>query len=299
MSGWIKWEKDLETDPRFIRLVRSVRNACVTGALQDVLPANAIVSLTMGCLMKFWSYADTHIRADDTLDLGVEDIDELVGLPGFAQAMPDDWLVSLGESQVELPGYQEHNGVEAKKRDLAQKRMANKRARDRHGSGEQKRNASERMRNASVTTASLDQTRPDQTKTRPERAERARASPPGNGVIDCGTNLTRSAEDIAAMRAATADAWRGERGLSEPAMEAWLEHCAKLEPPKLVKPHESLALAKLLVSFGDADAQMRVVRECAANGWRNLRDTTAGRRRSAEPERKRWEPPPDPPGDAT
>ncbi len=164
MSGWIKWEKDLETDPRFVRLVRQLRNACYAsvtyGSNQPVstaLPPALANTLTIGCLTKFWSYADTHIRADDTLDLGADDIDDLVGVPGFAAAMPEDWLRVIDHQHVELPGYQDHNGVAAKKAALAQKRMDRKRTRDRHAHVTQERNGC-------VTSASLDQTKPDQTR---------------------------------------------------------------------------------------------------------------------------------------
>ncbi len=153
MSGWIKWEKDLETDPRFVRLVRHVRNRCVTDASHAALAP----SLTAGALLRFWVYADTHIRENDQLDLGLEDIDDLVGLSGFSEGMPEDWLVVVDDTTVELPGYQEHNGVAARKRDLAQKRMQRKRLRDRDATVTQEGNAS-------VTGASPDQTRPDQKK---------------------------------------------------------------------------------------------------------------------------------------
>lgn len=151
MGGWVKWEKDLETDPRFVRLVRKMRDTCHAGALQ----ASAATSLAMGCLLRLWSYADTHIRTDNTLDLGTADIDDLVGVPGFAVSLPEDWLRLIDDGTVELPQYQEHNGVEAKKKDLAQKRQERKRSRDRHA-------AVTNERDASVTSALPDQTRPDQ-----------------------------------------------------------------------------------------------------------------------------------------
>lgn len=205
MSGWVKWEKDLETDPRFVRLVRQMRNARYAGVTQEsngsvlgVLPATVLVSLTMGCLMKFWAYADTHIRTDNTLDLGFADIDELVGISGFASSLPEDWLVNIDESHVELPGYQQHNGIAAKKAALAQKRMENKRTRER-------RNGSvtpvTHQRNGRVTGASLDQTRPDQTKTETIRksdgspvAGRERKdsrAPPRDQVQDDFENMAR------------------------------------------------------------------------------------------------------------
>lgn len=157
MSGWIKWEKDLETDIRFVRLSRHVRDTCHAGALRERLPHNAIVSLTIGALMKIWSYADTHIRADDTLDLTFDDIDDLVGLPGFAAGMPSDWLVKRDEQCVELPGFQEHNGTVAKKRDLATKRQQRHRASQKEEDVTPERDS----RNAGALP---DQTRPDQTK---------------------------------------------------------------------------------------------------------------------------------------
>jgi hypothetical protein len=194
MAGWVKWEKDLETDPRFTRAVRKVRellrDASVTTVTHErdagvperdtcvpvTLSDRIVPIVTMGCLLKLWSYADTHIRSDDTLDLGLADIDELVCLPGFAGALPEDWLVEIDDGHVELPGYQAHNGVEAKKRDLNAKRQERKRSRlQRDGSV----TPVTQQRDASVMGALPDQTRPDQTKTRPESRARAsaRASP--------------------------------------------------------------------------------------------------------------------------
>lgn len=150
-GGWVKWEKDIEEDPRFKRMVNRLRNTSVTSAL----PERTVVSLVSGCLLKLWSYADSYVRADDTLDLGPDDIDALVGLPGFATAMPIDWLVVVDDQHVELPDFQTHNGIVAKRKALTQKRVANFR---------------QRISNDGVTpeeppsnaAALPDQTRPDQ-----------------------------------------------------------------------------------------------------------------------------------------
>jgi hypothetical protein len=136
MSGWIKVEKSLDDDPRVIRMVARLRNADVTLGSRAPL-------LVIGALVKFWWYADTHIRQDDTLDLSPSEIDEMVGLPGFCDLLPECWLRQVDGNCVELPDFQKHNGVEAKKRAVTQKRVS------RH------RNA------ASVTPALPDQTRPD------------------------------------------------------------------------------------------------------------------------------------------
>lgn len=120
MSGWIKLEKDRKEDPRVIRMARELRNASVTH--ERFTPA-IHVTLVLGCLDVLWCYADTHIREDDTLDLGPDEIDELVGLEGFTSLMPSDWLEVLDANRVKLPDFHAHNGTESKKKALSQKRQ--------------------------------------------------------------------------------------------------------------------------------------------------------------------------------
>jgi hypothetical protein len=150
VSGWIKFEKDVRTDPRFLRMLKAhvtqVRITPALGATQLV-----------GALVNLWCYADTHIREDDTLDLGTHEIDELIGIEGFAALMPVDWLEVVHEHCVKLPGFQEHNGTDAKKKALTQKRVARHRI----------RNVTQERINGAVDSnahALPDQTRPDQTK---------------------------------------------------------------------------------------------------------------------------------------
>lgn len=144
MSGWIKLEKSLHDDPRVLRMASRIRNADVTLGER----ARAIV---LGALAQLWWYADTHIREDDTLDIGKSELDDIVGVPGFSDLIPPDWLEVIDENTIKLPGFQTHNGVEARRRALGAKRAS--RHRDKS--------------NAEVTqVASPDQ---DQTKTRPDQ----------------------------------------------------------------------------------------------------------------------------------
>jgi len=145
MSGWIKWEKDLESDPRVLRMARELKRLCNA-------PAFSPVTLVCGGLIRLWSFADTHIREDDTLDLGVGELDELIGITGFCSLMPEDWLREVDEKTVELPGFQDHNGVEARKKALTQKRVETHR----------KRKSVTKSVTEELTTALPDQTRPDQ-----------------------------------------------------------------------------------------------------------------------------------------
>lgn len=150
MSGWIKWEKDLENDPRVLRMVRELKLTCNAPAL----PERTFVTLVSGALLRLWSYADTHIREDDTLDLGAKDLDGYIGVDHFCSVLPADWFKEIDENTVELPGFQAHNGVEARKKALTQKRV-------------------ETHRKRKGVTPALTTALPDQTKTRPRPEERA------------------------------------------------------------------------------------------------------------------------------
>jgi hypothetical protein len=66
------------------------------------------------------------------LPLGIDELDEVVGLPGFCALLPADWLVPVDEHSVELPEYHAHNGTEAKKRAVTQKRVSRHRAKALH-----------------------------------------------------------------------------------------------------------------------------------------------------------------------
>lgn len=148
MSGWIKLEKDRRDDPRVLRMARELRHAGVT---HERFTAAMHVTLVLGCLDVLWCYADTHIRNGDTLDIGADDVDELVGLKGFCGLMPVDWLVVLDANRVQLPDFHAHNGTEPKRKALNQKRQ-------------------ERHRNAPVTSPSrstVTDALPDQDQTRP------------------------------------------------------------------------------------------------------------------------------------
>lgn len=127
MSGWIKLEKDRREDPRVLRMARELRNAGVT---HERFTHNAHVTVILGCLDVLWCYADSHLREGDTLDLGVDQIDELVGLQGFCDLMPPDWLEVVDAQRVKLPDFHAHNGTEAKKKAQSQKRQERKRNAD-------------------------------------------------------------------------------------------------------------------------------------------------------------------------
>lgn len=155
--AWIKFEKDLLTDPRVLRIAKTLQArwklyeeiAAGDGlgmSNDEALPA---VTLVCGALVRIWSLADTHVGTDDVLPLGFDELDEHLGIPGFCALLPADWLVRIDDTSVKLPNFHAHNGTEAKRNAVTQKRVA-----------------AFRSRNAPPL--------PDQTKTRPDhRSTRA------------------------------------------------------------------------------------------------------------------------------
>jgi hypothetical protein len=121
VSGWIKVDKDLGETIRFRRVVRRLRDS--SNALRSVTDALA-VTIVLGGLQRFWIYADSHICDNNTLDITPDEINELVGIEGFAQALPADWLQVLDSNQVQLPDFVEHNGSSEKQRRNNARRQA-------------------------------------------------------------------------------------------------------------------------------------------------------------------------------
>lgn len=113
VARWIKSSKDLREDPRVLLMAKTLRASLVTC---DILLRHAAVSFVVGCLHVLWAYADTHISEDDTLALGADDIDELVGLRGFCNLLPPDWMQVLDADHVKLPDFTVHNVTESTRR---------------------------------------------------------------------------------------------------------------------------------------------------------------------------------------
>lgn len=162
MSGWIKVEKDLGTDPRVLRMASRLRNDDVTLGSRSKL-------VVIGALVTLWWYADTHIGDDDVLPIGADQIDELVGVAGFCEVMPTDWLEIIDANSVRLVEYFAHNGSVAKTRALGQKRQETHRKNTPKPS---------RTRNAGVTRDALpDKNRLDKTREEEEKNTSASATP--------------------------------------------------------------------------------------------------------------------------
>jgi hypothetical protein len=155
LSGWIRIEKGLSESIRFKRVVRRLKESNALRNVSDVTE-QLLVTACLGAIARLWNYADSHITDDNRIDATFDEIDDLVGIPGFAAALPSDWLVKVDEETVELPNFLEHNGTSAKQRSDNARRQAEWRARQKDGQS----NGDVTGRNAS-NAARPDQTRPD------------------------------------------------------------------------------------------------------------------------------------------
>lgn len=163
MSGWIKIDKDLSESLRFKRVVRKLRES--SNALRGVTSHVTAHTIVLGALARLWVHADTHIQNDDVLEATTDEIDELVGVDGFAAALPADWLQVVDPEHVKLTDFLAHNGGSARERKQGAKRQAAYRSR-------------KQARNVTDSNALRDEPRPDQKRleeTRPEEDIRTRA----------------------------------------------------------------------------------------------------------------------------
>lgn len=160
MSGWIKLDKTLVESLRFKRLAKELSRSVTRDVTRGVICDETIA---LGALARLWLYADTHIGDDNLLEATLDEIDEIVGIQGFAQLMPIDWLKVIDSHHVELPNFLGHNGTSARMRKQGAERQA--RYRHRKSGALQQRDVtqSNALRNAS-NDARPDQTRPDQTR---------------------------------------------------------------------------------------------------------------------------------------
>ena len=111
MSGeWIKIEITLPNKPEVIRIGRALG-----------LSPEAVC----GYLIRFWGWASSNSVDGFVTQLALRDIDMIVTLPGFADAIVAvGWLRQEPDTdRLALPNFDRHNGESAKKRGLTAKRQ--------------------------------------------------------------------------------------------------------------------------------------------------------------------------------
>lgn len=124
MSGWIKFWKDMPNDPRVLAAAAILAERYILAHKsgfggEDFHMSEAIAlcrNAVTGALATLWCYADEHIRDDDSLPLTSQTIDAVVGIEGFFELMPREWIDKLDDGSLILPGYCEKNSLIAKRK---------------------------------------------------------------------------------------------------------------------------------------------------------------------------------------
>lgn len=138
MAGdWIKMRVDLQTHPKVVRIASAL---------------NADRLRAVGGLHAVWSIFDAHSE-DGSLDgYTPAALDDLVGCLGFAQAMSAVGWLLIGEANLALPRFDDHNGQSAKRRAM-----------------ETQRKRAERMAADGAGVCKLSPAHPDKKRTREEQ----------------------------------------------------------------------------------------------------------------------------------
>lgn len=139
MTGYVRMDKDLEDDPRVLRLagllaqhfrqVFDVPKTDVTDALLVETGRNAL----LGALLTLWRYADTHVRRDNVLSIALRELAAITRLPvTVLEQFPPEWLRIGTDGNVELPDYLEKNSLDDKEKRKLKNRERQRRWRERH-----------------------------------------------------------------------------------------------------------------------------------------------------------------------
>ena len=123
MAGeWIKMRTSLMTSPKVNGIARHLemsREACRTlstgynGTLSDIVTRNVTRCITVASLLVIWGAANEHTKDGVFRNADLSDIDDMVGLPGFGEAMEAvGWAIYDEDADcVILPNFIEYNTV--------------------------------------------------------------------------------------------------------------------------------------------------------------------------------------------
>jgi hypothetical protein len=131
---YIQVDKDLMDDPLLLCAAKNLaaRNElCWNGEHLTDDESLCIARARYVCaLLRLWCYADTYIRDDDTIPMGSWEVDHYVGLTGFCDLTPPQWLEVIDDNTVRLPQYCEKNNVVSRRKRRKENADRMKRNRD-------------------------------------------------------------------------------------------------------------------------------------------------------------------------
>jgi len=121
MAGeWIKMRTSLLTNPKVNGIARILENSVevadvlttgYSGTMSQIVTRNVMRHVTVSSLIVIWGSANEHTKDGIFSNADFSDIDDMVGIPGFADAMESvGWLIYDKENHsVILPNFNEYN----------------------------------------------------------------------------------------------------------------------------------------------------------------------------------------------
>jgi hypothetical protein len=124
--------------------------------------------VTVTALLRFWGYANEHAKGDAIAGIWPEDVDEVTGVPGFAEAIEAaGWVVFDRKSGgLSMPNFEEHNTSSSERSNAGAERQ--KRYRERK---------KQQAENPSVDTVTRDVTRDVTLQEREEKRREESGAP--------------------------------------------------------------------------------------------------------------------------
>jgi hypothetical protein len=198
----------------------------------------------VAALIRLWCYADTHINDDDTLRMTEIALDLHVGLQGFCEITPPEWLQIIDPTTMFLPGYCEKNQIVSRR----------KRRKDKADSMKEYR-SKQRADHVPTTLQSRKQNVPPNTNTNTKEEKGAKA-PTKKAPIDDRKRTTAMTEAELTP------------GLNAVAWRQWVAYRAELRKP--LTTASLIVAAASMAELGDHEAQAKAVKASIANGYQGL-----------------------------
>lgn len=121
MAGdWIKMRPSLLTNPKVNGMARYLENnpsvgKCLStgfsGCMEEIVTRNVMRNVTVASLLVVWGAANEHTKDGVFRNADLSDIDDMVGIPGFGEAMESVGWAVFDEDvfTVTLPNFNEYN----------------------------------------------------------------------------------------------------------------------------------------------------------------------------------------------
>lgn len=121
MAGdWIKMRPSLLTNPKVNGIARLIENrpdvgrmlsTGFNGCMDEIVTRNVMRNVTVASLLVIWGAANEHTKDGVFRNADLSDIDDMVGIPGFGDAMVSvGWAIFDDEQfTVTLPNFNEYN----------------------------------------------------------------------------------------------------------------------------------------------------------------------------------------------